>query len=146
LELLAWRAKGQKGSSVAHREEPTAEVFLDLGRELEQSNAVGDAAPITADALRQLLLRPSELREQPLIGLGLFHGIQVFAKEVFHQRQFEALGVSRFPDDRWNLCQSSDFGGAPATLTDDELIALSHSPHHHRLKNAGTPKGRREFL
>ena len=120
------------------------QVGLDQGRELEHPQAIGDAAPIAPDALGKLLLGPPELREQPLVGLGLFHRIQIFAEQVFDQRQFQALGVGRFPDNGGNAGQAGQLGSAPAPLADDELVALADAPDDHRLQNACLLKRCRE--
>ncbi len=128
---------------MAHREPSRAQVVLDQRRELEQPQAVGDAAPVASDSLRKLLLRPPELGKQALIGLGLLHRVQVFTQEVLDQCHLEALGIGGVPDDRGNRRQARELCGAPTPLTDDELIALAQPPNHDGLKDSGLTQGRR---
>src|SRR3989304_1160342 len=77
------RPRGGRGGGPAARGRPGlprgepagSKIGLDGLGELEKPEAVGDAAPILADALGELLLGPGELRQELLIGLGLLDGV-----------------------------------------------------------------------
>jgi len=62
-------------------------------------------------AVRELLLRPAELREQLLIRLGLLHRVEVLAQQVLDERDLETLSVGRLTRDGGNPRQP---GLAPA--------------------------------
>ena len=102
-----------------HREPPRAQVSLDQGRELEQPQTVGDAAPIAPDALGKLLLGPPELREQSLVGLGLFHRIQIFALDVFDERHFQCKLVWNVAHNGGDFIQAGALCRAPTTFAGD---------------------------
>ena len=110
-------------------------AWIDLG-ELEQPQAVGDAAAVSPNALGQLFLRPSELGEQPLIRLRLFHRVQILAQQILDERQLEALRVGGLADDRGDPGEARQLGGPPPALADDELIAFAEPPHDDGLQYA----------
>jgi hypothetical protein len=126
---------------VAHRESPCAKIVLDHARELEQAKAIGDAAAILADALSELFLRPVEFSKKPLIAFRLFHRIEIFAEEVFDERQLERLGIRGVPNDSRDVAKAREAGGAPPPLADDDLELLAMAPDHHGLEQARPLQG-----
>src|SRR3989304_9222156 len=108
-----------------HREPAGSQIGLDRLRELEKPEAVGDAAPILADALCQLLLGPGELRQEFLVGLGLLDRVQILAEQVLDQGELQALGIRRLAYPCGDLLQARELCRAPPPLADDELIPLS---------------------
>ena len=135
-ELLGGGGEGEERARVAHREPIRAQVRLDDLGELQQAQAVGDAAAVALDALGQLFLRPCELGEQALIGLRLFHRVQVLAQQVLHQGQLEALRVGRLADDRGDPGEAGQLGGPPAPLAHDQLVTIAQAPYDNRLQDA----------
>jgi len=131
---------------MTHGEAARTKISLDQLGELEQAKAIGHAAPILADALAKLLLRPSEFSEKSLVGLGFFHRVQVFAQEVFYESQLEGLGIGGFSDDRRNASETCHLRGAPAPLTDNYLKLLTKSPHHDRLQHPSALERLGEFM
>jgi len=114
---------------------------LNHSRELEQAKAIGDTAAILADALSELLLRPVEFSEKTLIAFRLFHRIEIFAEEVFDERQLERLGIRGVSNDRRDVAQAREAGGAPSPLADDDLELLAMAPDDHWLEQAGSLQG-----
>src|SRR3990170_26961 len=138
-ELLRRARQREQRARVAHREPSGAQVGLDRLRQLEQAQAVGDGAAVLADPLRQLLLRPAELREQVLVRLGLLHRVQVVAQQVLDERELEALRVRGLPHERGDPVEPGQARRAPAALAGDELVARAQSAHDHRLDHARRP-------
>jgi hypothetical protein len=128
---------------VTHGEAARTKVRLDEIGQLEQAKAIGHAAPILADALAKLLLRPGELREKSLVCLGFFHRVQVFAQEVFYESQLESLGIAGLSDDRGDAHETGHLSGPPASFTHNYLKLLTMSSNHDRLQHAGTLEGLR---
>ena len=95
--------------------------------------------------MRELLLRPPELREQFLIRLRLFHRVEVFAQEIFDECDLEALRVGRLTDDGGNAREAGLACRAPAALACDQLIAGAVASHDHRLDDSGRLDGRRQL-
>jgi len=115
---------------------PARKVRLDDVRELEQSHAVGDAAPVALNALRELFLGPAELGEEALIGLRFLHRVQILAEQVLDQGQLEALRVGHLANDRGDVDKAGQLGGPPAALADDQLIAFTNASDDDGLEYA----------
>src|SRR5689334_5546673 len=136
LQLIGRGVEREQRTRMAHREATCAQIGLDRLGQLQKTQAVRDAAAVARDSLGQLFLRPPEFGEQALVGLRLFHRIEVFAEQVLHQGELEGLGVGRFPDDGRNFHYSSHLCCSPTPLADDQLVALAESPDDHRLQHA----------
>ena len=77
---------------------PTAALrqqLLDGGRELEQTQRVGDRRPALADPRGHLLLGQAEVLDQLLVGRRLFEGVEVLAVEVLDQRLLDRAARRR---------------------------------------------------
>src|SRR5262249_20427069 len=141
LQLVGRGVEREKGARVAHRQSPRAKIVLDHARELEQAKAIGDAAAILADALSELFLRPVEFSEKTLIAFRLFHRIEIFTEEVFDECQLERLGIRGVSNNRRDVAQARQAGGAPPPFADDDLELLAMAPDHHRLEQARPLQG-----
>jgi hypothetical protein len=131
---------------VAHGEATRAKISLDELGQLEQAKAIGHAAPILADTLAKLLLRPGELGKKPLVCFGFFHRVQVFAQEIFYESQFEGLCIAGLSDDRGDTRETCHLSGPPPSLTNNYLKLLTKPPNHDRLQHAGALEGLRELM
>ena len=58
LQLLGRVRQGEHRPRMAHGQTAGPKIVLDAARQAEQPKTVGDRAPILADSLGQLLLRP----------------------------------------------------------------------------------------
>jgi hypothetical protein len=143
LELVRGRGEREERARVTHGEAARAKVRLDELGQLEQAKAIRHAAPILADALAKLLLRPGELGEKSLVCLGFFHRVQVFAEEVFYKSQLESLGIAGLSDDRGYARETGHLSSPPASFTHNYLKLLTKSPNHDRLQNTGALEGLR---
>jgi hypothetical protein len=135
LQLFGRGVEREQRARMTHREATGAEIGLDELGQLEQAQAVGNAAAITRDSLAQLLLRPRELGEQTLIGLRFFHRIQIFTQEVLDEGELEALRVARLANDRGNRGQPGELRRPPAPLAHDQLVAVAQTSDHDRLEH-----------
>jgi len=131
---------------MAHGQATTPEILLDGLGQPEQSESVGDGRAVLPKTAGQLLLSPSELRQQPLISLCGFHGVEVLPKEVLDQAKLERLGVARLADDCRYPCQARLLSRAPTTLTDEDLVLTAPGSHHQWLKHPGRADRSRELF
>ena len=73
--------------------------FLNLLFQLKQPSRVRYGGAILSGSLGHGFLGQVKLVHQPLEGPGSFHGVQVFALDVFDQRHFQRELVGHLPDD-----------------------------------------------
>ena len=92
-----------------------------------------------ADFFRNLVLRQAEAADEALIGARFFHRVEVFALEVFDQRNLARLGVAVLAHDGRDFRESRELCRAQTALARDELIAslgIRQPPHEHGLEHA----------
>ena len=145
-ELLDDGRQCEERPRVAHREPPAAQVGLDLLREAQEAQGVGDRRAVLADPLGQLLLSPPELGEELLVGLRGLDRVEVLAQQVLNEGQLDALRVGRVANDRRNPIEARLLGGAPAPLAGNELIRPGSSADDDRLDDAGRLDRRGQFV
>ena len=105
-----------------HREPACAQVRLDQVRQLDQPEAVRDRAPPRPTRSSQLLLRPSKLGRQALVGLRLLHRVQV-SRSRFSTSASSRLSESKPRGRRTeNSLDSQPASPAPAALPHDQLM------------------------
>ena len=88
------------------------------------------------DALGQFFLRVVQPFDQALICLSFFNRVQVFALDVFQQRDFHHLFFGELHDDRGNRLQSCLLTGADAAFTGDQLVAFDRFAQQYRSEDA----------
>src|SRR5947207_3396417 len=130
-------SKPRSTRSAAATDESTPPDMPTMMREDIGLMILGAPAQQFAEPPRELFLRPAELREQLLIGLGLLHRIQILAEEVFHEGDLEALRIGRIPHDSRNTRQTGLARGPPAPFTGNQLITVSVAAHDDWLNHAG---------
>src|SRR5262249_44436556 len=101
---------------------------------------------VLPEAPRQLLLRPAELCQEPLVGLGGLDRVEILAEQVLDQPQLERLGITRLPHDRRYPSQPGLLGCPPPPLAHKDLVLAATRPDHQRLEHPGGPDGRRELV
>ena len=117
---------------------PCHEHLLDVIRELEQADEVGDARPAAPDGAGHIGLRLPEVLHQDGEGLCCFDGVEILAYEVLDQAHLQALPLVGVAHDRRHLRQASCTGRTPAALARNQLIvALGQRPHHDWLDKPG---------
>ncbi len=114
--------------------------------QLQQAQRVGDLRAGASDAPRQLVMGAPEVLQQLLVGGRLLERVQLAAVQVLQQGVAQEGVVLGLLDDRRDGLEAGLLGGAPATLTHDELkadlavaVALGlhrNGPHHDGLQHA----------
>ena len=81
-------------------------------------------AAAAADQFRDLFLGVLEFIDQALIALRLFDRRQIFALNVFDQRDLKCFLVVEVLDNDRNFGQSRQLRSAPAALAGNNLVAI----------------------
>src|SRR5918996_3383399 len=113
---------------MAHRQPPVAQVVLDGRGESQQAKRIGDRAPVLADPLPQLLLRPSEVAEELAIALRRLDRVQVLTEEVLDEGQLQALGVGHLPDNGGKPRPTPLLSGPPPPPAPRQFVVLARPP------------------
>jgi hypothetical protein len=131
---------------MAHGKAMLGEEHLNITGEPEQPEHIGDCGPVFARALCNLLVAELVFPCQAVEGLGDLNGIQILALDVLNEGDFHEPVVGIVLNDDRNLGKAGKFGGAPAALSGDELVAGTGGADDQRLDNAVFADGLGEFL
>ncbi len=115
---------------------PDDSIAADFRGQFEQPHVVGDRRAILADGGGNGFLRHLEFVGEPAVGLRFFDRIQIFALDVFDQRDFEQALVRHVAIDDGNFQQARALRGAPAALARHDLGAVADAAHENRLNHA----------
>jgi hypothetical protein len=118
---------------------PSGEELLHPLGELQETECIGHAGPVSAYALAHLLLRQPELLDEAAVALGLLERVEVGPLEVLDQGQLEGLGGGDIPDDGRHLVETRELGGPPPSLTGDEAVVRSVAADEDGLDDALGP-------
>jgi hypothetical protein len=119
---------------VTQRDAARLDVALDVARELEQPQMIGDRRAIHSDALADLLLGGAGVGERPE-GDGELDRVQVAALDVLDEGDLEAIAGIDLEHDGGDRVQARAARRPPASLAHDQLVAIARAPHHHRLQH-----------
>lgn len=120
---------------------------LDLFRQADQAQQVGNGRARLADRFRDLLLGQLELLLQALQGSGFLDRVEVLALDVLDQRHGDGRFVRHVAHQRRDLFQSGLLAGPPAPLAGNDLVAaIGDRPHHDGLHHALGLDRLRQFL
>src|SRR5262249_48671646 len=119
---------------------------LHLLRQTQQPDRIVDGGPILAGSAADFLLREPHLSRQPVISEGRFDGIQVFALNIFDERQLQHLPVGDLLYHDGHLGKPRNLGRPPAPFTGNNLVLLPHSPHDQGLNDSVRPNGCSQLL
>jgi hypothetical protein len=120
---------------MAGREFPFFDQVLDHGFEFQETQCIGDGRAVFSRALGDMFLREIELVGEALEGARLFHGIQIFALEVFDERHLERKFLRDLADNHGNARQRRPLRGAPAAFAGDQLVAKADPSDDERLND-----------
>ena len=84
---------------MAHGEPPGTKQVQDLVRQDQETEIIGHGGPILAEAFGDLVRRKVKGILVIFVGLGPIDTIEVFALDIFHQRDFQHLLVGGLAND-----------------------------------------------
>jgi len=104
---------------VAYGEAAFRQELLDILRQAQEPEHVGDRCPVLAGAASNFLVAEAELPDEPVEGEGHFDWVEILALEVLDEGEFQQMVVGDIADDDRDLVESGKLGGAPAPLARD---------------------------
>ncbi len=120
-DLFRLERKPQQGPRMTLGDRPGAEGFLDLLRRVENPERVRDRDSAPADSLGNLRLGDPKLCDQLPVGSRFFEDREIGPLNILDQGELEQPTGTGLPHDCRDRPESGHPGGAPATLTDNEL-------------------------
>ena len=98
--------------------------FLHRFGQAQEPEGVGHGAAVLAHGLGHLLLGVAGEFHETLIGLRLFHGVEVFPLYVFDQRELEALFRRDGAEDDGKLFKTGTLSRPEAAFAGDDDIGV----------------------
>lgn len=138
--------ESQENFGVTGRDFFVPQVVLDFGGQFEEPEGVGDGGAAFANLLRGFVLSEIKLLDKLLQSGCFFDGIQVFALEVFDERQFHHFAVVRFANDGGDSFEACQLRGAPTAFAGDDLEFAAAGPNNQGLDDSLGLDGFRKFL
>jgi len=137
---------GEKRARMARGEAAVFDHFADWIFEAQKAEGIRDGYTFLAGALGGFLLREVKFLNQAIESLRLLDGIQVFALQVFDQRDFHGFLVGNIVNDDGNAVHRDKLCGAPAAFAGEELISRGAFANDERLDDAGAANRLRQFV
>ena len=128
--------KGSSARAWPWEMSPCWTICLTSAGSSKQADEVGDGRAVDLDAAGQLFLGALILINVALERLGLFDRVEVFALDVFDDRQLGHLPVVDFADQDGHLAPVGCLGGAQAALAGDQFVVVANEADDQRLQNA----------
>ena len=129
----------EKRSCMAGGERTRFDMGADRGRQLQETQGVGDMAARFSDGGAELFLCEREFFDQPAIAFRFFDGIEVVALQVFDEGRGHRVRIGQGPNEDGNVMQAGRLRCAPAAFAGDDLIealVLGMRPNQERLQYA----------
>lgn len=139
-------ANGEERARMACGEAAVFDHFADWIFEAQKAEGVCDGYTLLARALGGFFLREMKFLHQAVESLRLLDGIQVFALEVFDERDFHGFLVGNIVNDDGNAVHGDKLCGAPAAFASEELISCGTFANDERLDDAGAANRLRQFI
>ena len=93
---------------MADRQPAVADEILDRQRQFQQPQRVGHDGAAFADLAGDFLLGELELFGQLRVAVGFLDGVEIFALEIFDERQFQHRAVIGLADDDGDFRQIAE--------------------------------------
>ena len=107
--------------------------------------ALRNRGAILAGSCRYFLLSQMKFAHQALKGARLFDGVEVFALNIFDERDLQRGLVGDFTNDGRYAAQAGPLRGAPAPFAGQKLKARADAPQDERLNDAADLNGLSEL-
>ena len=124
---------------MSRRQLAIAQVVLNILRQGQQAQKVGDVGPALAQSLGQPVLRVIEPVHQLPVAHRLLDRVQIGALDVLDDRDFQNLGIVEVAHQNRNFVQLRHLGRAPAAFAGNDLEHLGPSgirAHDQRLDDS----------
>ena len=134
LILLVRQSENDLG--VADRKPPVADELLNRRWQFQQPQCVRHHGAALADLAGDFLLGQLELPGELRVTVGFLEGVEIFALEIFDERQFQHRVVVRLSDDDRHFRQLQQLRRAPAAFARDQFKTTAALAHDERLDDA----------
>ena len=137
---------------MTRRKHPGGDAGLHGLGQAQETQGIGDLRARAAKALRQLLLRDTEVLEQLLVRARLLERVQLSAMEILEQSIPQHGVVGGIAHDRGDRVETGEGGCSQSTLAHDELVARLAGTrsralaHHDGLQHPELAHGVHELL
>jgi hypothetical protein len=135
-QLLFSSGQAENHLRVADRKPAFAQKFLDRLGQFEQPQRIGHRRAALADLGRDVLLRELELFRELRVAVRLLDGVQIFALQIFDERQLQHRAVVGLAGDDGNFRQIQKLRRAPAAFAGDQFKKTAALAHDERLHDA----------
>ena len=137
----------EQGSGMADANVAGFQLVLGTFAEPQEPQEVSDGGALFASALGDLLMAQAVVRGQAVKGGRDFDRVEIFALNVFNQREFQEPVAIHSADEGGNFGKPGQAGRAPATFAGDNAVAIfAVAVNHDRLQDAVGTDGLGEFL
>ncbi len=106
---------------------------LDIFRQFQQSQAVGDVRATLAHALRYLILSQPVSIDHLIDTFGFFDRVQILTLHVFYNSKQHIFFIAQFSDNARDFLDSHLARCTPAAFPGNDLIPCSNAPQYYRL-------------
>ena len=130
LPLLVFGFEPQQRFALAHRQPTLGHQLLQVFRQLQQPQEVGDRGPLFTGTLAHFFVAQVQFPYQPGEGLGRFNRVQIRALDVLDEGDLEDFVVRDLLHHHRYLREASHLGGAPAAFARDQFKAIALTPYH----------------
>src|SRR5258708_13358350 len=114
---------------MSHREPAFSQQQLNIAREAQEADDVGNGCSILASAVGDFLMAEMHFTSQPLKSLSGLHWIEVLTLDVFDESDFEHALVGIVLNDGWNIGQSRELGRPESPFPRNQLTRIAFASH-----------------
>src|SRR5487761_2173422 len=107
---------------MAHAKAMLGEEELDLLRQLQEADRVGDGSPVLPCSAANLFMGETKFAAEPLIGVSRFNGIQVLTLDILNEGELQHLWLGNILDNNRDLGDAGHLGGPPASFPGHNLV------------------------
>jgi hypothetical protein len=136
----------EQAAGVALAEAALSDQILDVGRQLEEPQEIGDGATVLTRTVADILVTEVQFLCQALEGQGGLNRIEILALDVLDERDFEEAVILDFANYHRDGLQLGELGRSPSALSGDKLVSVAQAAYHDRLNDAVCSDGLGEFV
>ena len=120
---------------MAHRQLARDKPIMHGDWQIPQAHQIGDMTARFANNPAQFFLAMAIIFNQPPIGLAFFPGVELFALNIFNERNFQRCSVIKFFNNDRDLMKSGTLCGTPTTFPSHNLQLAIQIPHNNGLQH-----------
>jgi hypothetical protein len=131
---------------VSHGETVLGDELLDVGRELEETERVGNGAALLSGAAGDLVVTKVKVVGEPFEGMRDFDGVEILPLDVLDEGDLEEAIIGDVLNEDRDVGDTGEAGGTPAPFAGHELVPAVARSDHEGLNDTVGADGIGEFL